>query len=305
MRPPDPLIDRETLEKLERLALLWRRSFTGLFGGHNPSRFAGPGQEFLDHRHFHQGDDLRSVNWMAFMRLERLFLKMFQIEPRIPVRLFIDTSESMACGATGAQPGEPKFAYACRLAAMLCYVGLVRLDTIVLQPFSDHLPEGYRAQGGRHRFAPALNFLAGLETGGRSDFLAVVRRFISDGQPRGLMVVISDFLDDHEEGCEKALQHLADYGHELLLVHVAGLDDRQPPWRGELELLDAETGEVRRFEMDRRAAQQYTETYDEFCRALQYLAMRNRGRYVGLTTDTPLEDAVFDSLVSSGGVSFR
>ena len=85
-----PIIDQEFLEKLERLTLHWQKSFPGLVGGRNPSRFAGPGQEFLDHRHFHHGDDLRAVNWRAYLRLEKLFLKMFQVEPRIPVRLLID-----------------------------------------------------------------------------------------------------------------------------------------------------------------------------------------------------------------------
>src|SRR5712692_11876978 len=127
--PSSPLLERQFLEKLERLTIHWQKSFNGLVGGHNSSRFAGGGQEFLDHRHFHHGDDLRAVNWRAYMRLERLFLKMFQIEPRVPVHVLIDTSESMACGGSEGA-GEPKFAYACRLAAMLCYVGLVRLDTI-------------------------------------------------------------------------------------------------------------------------------------------------------------------------------
>src|SRR5438445_10390098 len=101
-----PLLDREFLEKLERLTIHWQKSFSGLVGGHNKSRFAGGGQEFLDHRHFHQGDDLRAVNWRAYMRLEKLFLKMFQIEPRVPVRMLLDTSASMS--ATSAQ----KFEYA-------------------------------------------------------------------------------------------------------------------------------------------------------------------------------------------------
>jgi len=304
MRPPEPLIDRATLEKLERLALRWQKSFSGLFGGHNLSHYPGPGQEFLDHRHFHQGDDLRSVNWQAYMRLERLFLKMFQIEPRVPVVIFIDKSESMTCGAAGDQPGEAKFVYACRLAAMLCYVGLVRLDTIVLQPFSDTLAESYRAQGGRHRFAPAMRFLASQETGGRSDFQAVVRQFISSGPARGLIVAISDFLDDGG-GCETPLQYLADFGHEIMLIHVAGLDDRQPPWRGELELVDAESGGVRRIVLDESAAAAHAEGYDEFCRKLQYLATRNRGRYVSLTTDLPVEDAIFGPLVASNGIRLR
>ena len=58
----------------------------------------GPGQEFLDHRHFHHGDDFRAVNWRAFLRFEKLLLKMFQVEPRIPVRILLDTSASMGTG---------------------------------------------------------------------------------------------------------------------------------------------------------------------------------------------------------------
>ena len=92
------------------LTIHWQKSLPGLVGGHNTSRFAGPGQEFLDHRNFHHGDDLRAVNWRVFLRLEKLFLKMFQLEPRIPVRLLIDTSRSMLTGE------KSKFDYARKLA---------------------------------------------------------------------------------------------------------------------------------------------------------------------------------------------
>ena len=70
---PEPLVDRHFLERLERLTLHWQKSFAGNVGGHNLSHFAGPGQEFLDHRNFHQGDDLRAVNWRAYMRFEKLY----------------------------------------------------------------------------------------------------------------------------------------------------------------------------------------------------------------------------------------
>src|SRR3954447_4816086 len=107
------LLDRQFLERLERLTIHWEKSFSGLVGGHNASRFAGGGQEFLDHRHFHHGDDLRAVNWRAYMRLEKLFLKMFTIEPRVPVRMLFDTSVSMSAGS------DQKFDYARKLAASL------------------------------------------------------------------------------------------------------------------------------------------------------------------------------------------
>src|SRR5579859_1342119 len=120
--PAVPLLDRQFLEKLERLTIHWQKSFNGLVGGHNRSRFAGSGQEFLDHRQFHHGDDLRDVNWRAFLRLEKLFLKMFQLEPRIPVRILVDISGSMKTGSPS------KFDYGRKLAAALAYIGLVRLD---------------------------------------------------------------------------------------------------------------------------------------------------------------------------------
>src|ERR1039457_385709 len=164
-----PLLDREFLEKLERLTIHWQRSFAGLVGGHNKSRFPGSGQEFLDHRNFHQGDDLRAVNWRAYLRLEKLFLKMFQVEPRVPVRLLLDLSGSMA--AHGGQ----KFDYARRLAAALCYVGLVRLDSIGIHGFSNRLAQRIFSTGGRHRFAGVMNSLASLEAGGPTDYQAVGR----------------------------------------------------------------------------------------------------------------------------------
>src|SRR5271167_4264687 len=158
--PSDALLDRQFLEKLERLTIHWQKSFNGLVGGHNNSRFAGSGQEFLDHRHFHHGDDLRAINWRAYLRLEKLFLKMFQIEPRVPVRVLLDCSQSMSTGES------PKLEFARKLTAALCYVGLVRLDSICLQPFGEALGDAFLCGGGRHRFMPAVNFLQDLKPSG-------------------------------------------------------------------------------------------------------------------------------------------
>src|SRR5580704_6877749 len=163
-----PILDRKFLERLERLTIHWQKSFPGLVGGHNRSRLPGGGQEFLDHRQFYPGDDLRAVNWCAYMRLDKMFLKLFQVEPRVPVRMLVDISESMAAGNFN------KFDYARKLAGALCYVGLVRLDTIEVLPFAAKLREGKTCGGGRHRFTPLSRFLEGLTSGGTTSFLKVV-----------------------------------------------------------------------------------------------------------------------------------
>jgi len=289
-----PLLDRQFLERLERLTIHWEKSFAGLVGGHNSSHFAGGGQEFLDHRHFHHGDDLRAVNWRAYMRLEKLFLKMFQIEPRVPVRLLLDTSASMAAVS------DEKFDYARKLAAALCYVGLVRLDTISIQPFAETLGERFICGGGRHRFSPVMDYLCRLKTGGHTGFYQTVRQFISSYPQRGLLIVISDFLDD--EGCGKALQYLTDFGHELLLIQVWSDEDRTPPWIGELELVDAESGSHVKMQVDAAARERYTSAFDRYSETLQKIAVSNNGRYVGISTATPLEDVIFGTLVRAKGV---
>jgi uncharacterized protein (DUF58 family) len=291
---PEPLIDRSLLEKLERLTIQWQRSLPGLVGGHNTSRFQGAGQEFLDHRHFHHGDDLRAVNWRAYLRLDKMFLKMFQLEPRIPVRILIDCSRSMETGENS------KFDYARKLAAALCYVGLVRLDSICLQPFSDKLGDAFVAGGGRHRFQQAATFLSNLKSGGSTDFLGVTRGFISKFPQRGLVIVISDFLDDQE--CEKPIQYLSDFGHDLILTQVWADEDRTPPWDGELEIEDAETGQHVELSFDGDARKMYTAAFDEYAQYVRKVAMRNQGRYVGLPTSVPVEDAIFGPLVRSGAV---
>ncbi len=291
---PVPLIDSAFLQKLERLALRWQKSFPGLVGGHNTSRFSGSGQEFLDHRHFHQGDDLRAVNWRAYLRLEKMFLKMFQIEPRVPVRLMLDTSSSMQTGAIA------KFDYARRLAAALCYVGLVRLDTIVIQPFAGELADSFVCAGGRHRFVPAVNFLSQLSLKGSTNFFQIARQFVGRYPQRGLLIIISDFLD--ERGCERPLQYFADFGHELLLVHTWSDEDREPPWEGQLDLFDAETEEKLEITFDAAARRSYTEAFDSFAQGIQRVGLRNGGRYVGLSTNTAIEEAVFGPLIRSGGV---
>jgi len=288
----EPLVDRHFLEKLERLTLRWQKSFNGLVGGHNMSRFPGSGQEFLDHRSFHHGDDLRSVNWRAYMRFEKLFLKMFQIEPRVPVRLLLDVSSSMTAGSSSKV--ENKFDYARKLAAAIAYVGLVRLDSILLQPFSARLLDPFLTGGGRHRFQPAETYLRGLTAGGKTNFFELSRQYLSTYPQRGLTIILSDFLD--ESDCVRPLQYIADFGHELLLIQLWTKEDREPSGGGEIELIDAESGNLLRISLDDQARAVYTDAFDRHSADLRNVALRNGGRYTGVSTAMSVEDALFGPL---------
>ena len=231
------------------------------------------------------------------MRFEKLFLKMFQVEPRVPVRLLVDVSASMTAGHAAKHMN--KFDYARKLAAALVYIGLVRLDSILLQPFSSKLLDPFMASGGRHRFQPAENFLRGLTPGGKTNYLEMTRQFLSEYPQRGLVIFISDFLDDGD--CFRPLQYIADFGHELLFVQLWGEEDRVPTGQGEMELSDAESGALLKIALDEGARQSYTAAFDEHAASLRKLAIRNGGRYAGFSTSIPLEDAMFGPLMMVQG----
>ena len=294
MVQPEFKIERAFLERLERLTIHWQKSFPGIVGGHNASRFSGPGQEFLDHRNFFAGDDLRSVNWRAYMRLEKLFLKMYQIEPRVPIRLFLDASQSM--GMRDKLHGS-KFDFARHLAAAIIFVGLVRLDGMQLIPFRDRLEEGMNTGGGRNRFAPVADYLSGLTARGKTDWSRVTSEFLGDTRQRGIVIVISDFLGD--EDWMKPLQYLADFGHELFLIQIWNEEERTPPPEGDLELTDVESGQEMNLTFDAKARAEYTAAFDAYTEELRRMALRNQGRYAAIPTSTSVEDAVFGALLET------
>jgi uncharacterized protein (DUF58 family) len=194
-----------------------------------------------------------------------------------------------------------KFDYARRLAAALCYVGLVRLDSLEVHGFASGLSRRIFSTGGRHRFPGVMDELSSLQPAGKTDYLAMVREFIGTYSQRGLVIIVSDFLDDN--GCERALQYLTDFGHELMLLQIWADEDRTPPWIGELELRDAETGASLKLDFDEDARRRYTQAFDEYCSVIQTLAMRSGGRYAGVSVAQPLESLIFGELIRVRGIA--
>jgi hypothetical protein len=157
------------------------------------------------------------------------------------------------------------------------------------------------ASGGRHPYSGVSDALMAMEPNGVTDYTAMVREFIGTFQQRGLVIVISDFLDDNN--CERALQYLCDFGHELMLLQIYSDEDRDPPWTGELELRDAEPGASMKLDFDEDARARYRAAFDEYCNTIQSLALRSGGRYAAISTSQSLENVIFGELVRIRGIA--
>ena len=286
------LLDREFLKTLEEVTLLCRNNLVGAVGAEHRSRTHGPGLEFTDYRRYSFGDDPRSLDWSAYLRLGKLFLKIYETEQHIPVRILLDRSESMDC--EGAN--ESKFLYARRLAATFAYLALLHLDTAAVLPFAERLDKPLVVSGGRDRLWPVLQFLSEQSCGGGTGLFRAVKEFMGNFTSRGIVIVISDFFD--EQGCERAVEMLRSGGHDFVLVQVHSPEEQHPSAVGELILEDVETGAQRTVDCSPQSTALYERRFLEFSARLRQLALRNGGRYARAVTSIAYQDFVLRGLRS-------
>jgi len=291
------LLDREFLSTLEQVALLCSDDLAGGLGADRRSRNHGPGLEFADYRGYSSGEDARSLDWNAFLRLGKLFLKVYAAEQNITVRILLDCSVSMDCEETA----NSKFAYAQRLAATFAYLALLRLDTAVILPFAERLGKPLVISGGRNRFYPVLRYLSTLSCEGGTELIRSVKQFLERFPNPGMVILISDFLD--EEGCTRAVEMLRSAGHDFVLLQVHSAEEQRPTTFGELALEDAETGEHRLVECSAESAALYERAFLESTDRLERLALRYGGRYARAATSIAYQDFVFRALRTNRVVS--
>lgn len=256
------------------------------------SNRAGSGMEFRDHRAYSEGDDLKSVDWHAYLRLERLVVKLFVEEADLPIYLFLDSSASMGVG-------EPsKFDYGRRVAAALAHIGFINMDRVSLVAVADGVVQDRSAMRGKDRSWAAFRFLEGLSTGGRTSLALAFKQYFARARPHGLVVVISDFLDT--DGFEPALAVLRNLGQEVLALHLVAREEFEPAFVGEVELIDAEDGSAVVERITPALAEAYRQAFAQHGADIDAYCSRRGWGYVQAITDSSIEDLVWRALRKEG-----
>ena len=276
------------LMQLERLGFVSKRSHVGAVKGERKSPRRGSSVEFANYRPYEVGDDLRYVDWNAFARLNRLYLKVFIDEEDLCIHLLLDASGSMDYGTPN------KFRYAVRLAAALAFIGFVNLERVGVAVFRDRVAEGWLPTRGRNQFLPIQEFLAGLTPGGGTAFNDALRQYAQRAKDAGVAVVISDFLDP--AGYASGLRALMERRFDIHVLHLLAPDELRPMLGGDLELVDAETGEVREVSIDADVLRGYERQLGTFIAGIEGFCRANELSYVRVATDTPVEDLLLRRL---------
>ncbi|HEY5911745.1 MAG TPA: DUF58 domain-containing protein [Verrucomicrobiae bacterium] len=300
----NPLLTPELLRRLEQFQLLASRRAKSSARGERRSRARGQSVEFADYRAYVHGDDFRYLDWNLYGRLERLFLKLYEEERELPVRIFLDASESMTFG-------EPrKFDFARQVAAAMGYVALCGFDRVSVIPFPAVQGNGESGQADRtaelaargalrsvRGKKSALQFfqnLTMLTAGGAADLNQALRRGALEARHSGLAVVLSDFLDPG--GYDEGLTALVGRGFQVDAVQILAPEELSPSTFGDLRLVDSETGATQEVTFGRYRMKSYQQMVQNFLQRMREFCQSRGINLFTASSNTSLEDLLLKQL---------
>jgi uncharacterized protein (DUF58 family) len=290
--------DESFLKKLEYLYVVAKKVFVGRIRAERRSRKTGSGVEFADHRNYAAGDDLRYLDWSVYGRLDKLLLRMFEEEEDLHIYVLIDASASMRANG--------KLDYAERISAALAYIGLAKLDRVSIVPFGG----GAGGDAARARLPPSrgkaqifkvFQFLSALEPKGATELSRAREAFVHQTKRRGLCIVVSDFYDP--AGYEEGLNLLRYHRFEPTVVQVWSAAEARPALRGDLELVDVESGETREVTVTERQLAAFARAHADYCETLERFCAGRGLPYYRADVAVPFEDLVLRMFREGGFLS--
>jgi uncharacterized protein (DUF58 family) len=294
-----PYLQPDLLERAQALGLKARSLVEGLRVGDHRSPFHGYSVEFVQHRPYVPGDDLRYLDWKSYARSERYLLKQFEQETNFRGYLLLDVSQSMGYGDGPTN----KLEYAKVLVATLAYVILHQRDSVSLAL----VDSGWRCRlplsGQPGHWQHILETLAGAEPHGPTALAPRLHELAQQVQRRGLVFLISDCLEAVEP-LLAGLRHLRFQGHDVTVFQVLHPEELQFPIEGLVRFEDLETRRhlLTRPEVIRPA---YLRALERYLHSLRQGCEAYRCDYVLLDTSRPLAVALSEYLVRRPRLQIR
>jgi uncharacterized protein (DUF58 family) len=289
----DGLFDEAFLASLEYLEIVAKRAFQGASRGERRSRRLGAGLEFADHRRYSPGDDFRHIDWNVYARLGKLLLRLFDEEEDLTVYLLVDASASMGLG-DGA-----RFDQARRLAAALAYVSLANLDRVSLVGLSDRVSERLLPARGKAQIFHVLRFLSELKPAGETRLGDAIQSFVHQAPRRGLAILVSDLYS--QDGVESAVNALRYHRFEPAVLHLTDQRELELGLRGDLRLVDCETGAHRDVTMTPRLMSRYREAHAAWRQGIETFCTQRQVPYFQAPVETSFQDIVL-KIFHAGGL---
>lgn len=240
--------------------------------------------EFADYRRYAPGDDFRRIDWRAFARLERLFLRIFEAEENITVTILVDCSDSMYHGT----PVKAELAMA--ITAALAYIALKCEDRVILGALTDRLVASQQIMSGQNAIWQVGEFLQRLPRAGSTDLNRALYDVGRVATAPGLTVILSDFLAP--QGYQTGVRAIRQLRQEVALLQILSPDELDPKIQGDWKLRDSESTQSVEVSASSAILQAYRERLARFTEELAAVAHSYMGIYTLIASDTDIVDVV-------------
>ncbi len=280
----EDLFDDEFQRKLDYLAMVSRRVFSGAMRAERRTKKTGSGVEFADHRDYAPGDDFRYLDWHAYQRFDRLLIRLYEEEEDLSIYFIVDTSSSMGFG-----DGD-KLRQAKRLTAALAYVGLANLDRIAIVTATDEISGRMQSTRGKARIFRIFRFLRGVRAEGRTDLGEAVKTFVAQHKRRGLAVLLTDLFDP--AGFERGINALRYNKFEPFVIHLVDPREARPDLRGDVRVYDCETGDEREVTVTAKVLDKYQQAFDEYLDEAKRFCTSRQVSYFRADVNVPFDELI-------------
>ncbi|MBP5226935.1 MAG: DUF58 domain-containing protein [Kiritimatiellae bacterium] len=285
-RPQPTLLTPRLLDSLKHVDWVARMLVEGALTGLHRSPYHGFSSEFSEYRKYCPGDPVKHVDWVAYAKSDRYYVKQYEDETNTRAYIALDCSGSMRMGNGTLH----KFHYACYLAAAFIYLMQRQKDAVGLFTFADRVRDYFPARNARLHTLEMLSHIEQLAPDGVTDMAACFHRMAEEVHRRSVVLIFSDFLDPSPDFL-KSLQHFRHKGCEVVLFQVLDALETTFPYHGLLAFKDLETGETLEVESE-DCREGYLAGLDAYQRQLRQIAGRMNRGFETLNTRTPFERAL-------------
>ncbi len=285
----------EAIGRISRLDLRARHIVEGFLSGIHRSPYFGQSVEFLQHREYTPGDDLRHVDWKVWAKQDRYYVKQFEEDTNLRATLLVDVSGSMRYGSGPLD----KYEYGCTIAASLAYLLLRQQDAVGCVAFDDAVRVKVPQRTKRSHLNSIVQALAASEPREKTEMLSLLRAAVEAYPRRGLMILVSDLLVERT-GLFKGLKLLRQHGHDVIVFHVMDDQELDFSFNGPTRFEGLELSE--RLACNPRALREgYLQALGAYLDEVRRGCARDGVDYVQLRTSQPLDAALAAFLSSRQG----
>jgi uncharacterized protein (DUF58 family) len=280
--------DPTSLSKYGHLTLVARQLVEGFLTGVHKSPYKGFSVEFAEHRQYYPGDEIRHIDWRAFGKTDRYYIKEYEEETNLKAHLLVDASGSMAYKGEGS---ASKFEFARYVAASLAYLMLHQRDAVGLTTHDTQIRSLIPPRANSKHLLRVISTLEQTSPGGETALAPLWDRLAEQIKRRGLVVILSDCFGEIAP-LQRALLHFRHRRHEVLLFHILAPEEIEFPFKKWTQFRNLEMAGNRLLVDPQQLRKHYRENFDRFCKELREAAGHARVDYQMIRTDEPVDRAL-------------